>query len=236
MSPTDVPTGDNTHDFDLSPPSTEQRRTLESALTREERDVLLNHGTEQPFCGVLLNNKRPGVYCCKLCGLPLFTANQKFESGTGWPSFTAPFAERHLTLVVDDSLGMPDDENLTGLCDLIGSLLRPPRCHDDEEAMIVLRRPGSPEISEADAHIFAQVRQAVARRETAPWAFHVAGPAGTREVTEHEARQDPAQTPSRPTRVSRRAPGGRQQPWEGRVRRGRTPRISGGPSRRNPPR
>ena len=102
----------------------------------------------------------------------------------------------HAVLPVDDSLGVPDDENLTGLCDLIGSLLRPPRCHDDEKAMIVLRRPGSPEISEADAHIFAQVRQAVARRETAPWAFHVAGPAGTREVTEHEARQDPAQTPS----------------------------------------
>ena len=62
--------------------------------------------------------------------------------------------------------------------------------------MIVLRRPGSPEISEADAHIFGQVRQAAARRETTPWAFHVAGPAGTREVTEHEARQDPAQTPA----------------------------------------
>jgi hypothetical protein len=53
----------------------------------------------------------------------------------------------HAVLPVDDSLGMPDDENLTGLCDLIGSLLRPPRCHDDEKAMIVLRRPGSPEIS-----------------------------------------------------------------------------------------
>ena len=69
MSPTDVPTGDNTYDFDLSPPSPEQRRALESALTREERDVLLNHGTEQPFCGTLLNNKKSGVYCCKLCGL-----------------------------------------------------------------------------------------------------------------------------------------------------------------------
>ena len=102
----------------------------------------------------------------------------------------------HAVLPVDDRLGMPDDENLTGLCDLIGSLLRPPRCHDDEKAMIVLRRPGSPEISEADAHIFRQVRQAAARRETAPWAFHVAGPAGTREVTEHEARQDPARTPA----------------------------------------
>ncbi len=102
----------------------------------------------------------------------------------------------HAVLPVDDSLGMADDENLIGLCDLIGSLLRPPRCHDDEKAMIVLRRPGSPEISEADAHIFRQVRQAAARRETAPWAFHVAGPAGTREVTEHEAPQDPARTPA----------------------------------------
>ena len=61
--------------------------------------------------------------------------------------------------------------------------------------MIVLRRRGSPQVSEADAHIFRQVRQAAARRETAPWAFHVAGPAGIREVTEHEARQDPARTP-----------------------------------------
>ena len=69
-------------DFDLSPPTPEQRRALEAALTRQERDVLLNHGTEQPFCGVLLKNKKSGVYCCKLCGLPLFMANQKFESGT----------------------------------------------------------------------------------------------------------------------------------------------------------
>ena len=117
-----------------------------------------------------------------------------------WVIFVGEWgAWTHAVLPVDDSLGMPDDENLTGLCDLIGSLLRPPRCHDDEKAMIVLRRPGSPEISEADAHIFAQVRQAVARRETAPWAFHVAGPAGTREVTEHEAgrtqRRHPAGLP-----------------------------------------
>ena len=61
----------------------------------------------------------------------------------------------HAILPVDDSLDMPDKENIAGLCDLVGSLIRPPRCHDDERAMIVLRRPGSPEISEADAHIFA---------------------------------------------------------------------------------
>ncbi|HEY1003213.1 MAG TPA: hypothetical protein VGD83_26580 [Streptosporangiaceae bacterium] len=97
----------------------------------------------------------------------------------------------HATLPVDDRLDLPDKEDIAGLCDLVGSLIRPPRCHDDEKAMIVLRRPGPPEISEADAHIFRLVRQAAACRKTAPWAFHVAGPDGIREVTEHEAPQDP---------------------------------------------
>src|SRR5262245_62043363 len=73
--------------FDLTPPNDEQRRALEAGLTAEERDVLLHHGTEAPFCGVLLNNKHTGTYCCRLCGLPLFAAGEKFDSGTGWPSF-----------------------------------------------------------------------------------------------------------------------------------------------------
>ena len=47
----------------------------------------------------------------------------------------------HATLPVDDRLDMPDKEDIAGLCDLVGSLIRPPRCHDDERAMIVLRRP-----------------------------------------------------------------------------------------------
>jgi peptide-methionine (R)-S-oxide reductase len=108
---------DNVSGFDLTPPSTEQRRTLEAALTREEREVLLNHGTEAPFCGVLLDNKRTGTYCCKLCGLPLFAAAKKFESGTGWPSFTAPFAENHLAIVSDKSYGMVRTEIRCARCD-----------------------------------------------------------------------------------------------------------------------
>jgi hypothetical protein len=92
-------------------------------------------------------------------------------------------------LPVDDSLGMPDEEDITGLCDLVGSLIRPPLCHDDEKAMIVLRRPGPAEISEADAYIFRLVRRAVIGRETAPWTFHVVGPDGIREVTEYQASQ-----------------------------------------------
>src|SRR4051794_37217753 len=70
--------------FDLSPPTAEERKALEAALTREEAEVLLHHGTEAPFCGGLLDQKDSGVYCCRLCGLPLFEHKTKFESGTGW--------------------------------------------------------------------------------------------------------------------------------------------------------
>lgn len=61
------------------------------------------------------------------------------------------------------------------------------RIPSDEKAMIVLRRPGPAELSEADAYIFRLVQQAAIGRETAPWAFHVVGPDGIREVTEREA-------------------------------------------------
>ena len=102
--------------FDLTPPSAEARRKLEAALTREEADVLLRHGTEAPFCGILLNEKRPGVFTCRLCGLPLFKAGTKFESGTGWPSFTSPFSEKHLRSIRDTSYGMIRTEIVCARC------------------------------------------------------------------------------------------------------------------------
>ena len=92
--------------FDLTPPDLAERKTLEGDLTLEEADVLLRHGTEAPFCGGLLDNKEDGVYCCRLCGLPLFRAHTKFESGTGWPSFFAPMNEAHVIGVRDVSYGM----------------------------------------------------------------------------------------------------------------------------------
>ena len=92
--------------FDLAPPSPDERRRLEAALTDEEREVLLHHGTERPFCGVFVHQKVPGVYACRLCGLPLFRATEKFDSGTGWPSFAAPFDPDHLKYVQDRSYGM----------------------------------------------------------------------------------------------------------------------------------
>ena len=95
---TDTATTDLTSSagFDLTPPTEAERKRLEAGLTREEAEVLLHHGTEAPFCGGLLGNKEAGVYCCRLCGLPLFRFETKFESGTGWPSFYAPFSEDHV--------------------------------------------------------------------------------------------------------------------------------------------
>lgn len=107
----------STSDFDLSPPKPAQRVQLESTLTRDEAQVLLRHGTEAPFCGGLLGNKEPGVYACRLCGLPLFRSHTKFESGTGWPSFFAPFDETHVKLVRDVSHGMVRVETRCARCD-----------------------------------------------------------------------------------------------------------------------
>jgi len=72
---------------DLTPLSDAEKQQRAEHLTDEEKRILLNQGTEPPFCGGLLDNKEDGAYHCKLCDLPLFAANAKFESGTGWPSF-----------------------------------------------------------------------------------------------------------------------------------------------------
>ena len=103
-------------DFDLSPPSDAQRQALVAGLSGDERRVLLEHGTEAAFCGVFLDNKREGVYCCRLCGLPLFRSSAKFDSGTGWPSFFAPFAPEHLRTIRDTSYGMVRTEIVCARC------------------------------------------------------------------------------------------------------------------------
>ena len=83
-----------------------ERNSLAKRLTAEERRVMLDHGTEPPFCGGLLDNKQAGTYCCRLCGLPLFRSAAKFESGTGWPSFYEPFDRDHIRNIQDSSYGM----------------------------------------------------------------------------------------------------------------------------------
>ncbi|MEJ0060963.1 MAG: peptide-methionine (R)-S-oxide reductase MsrB [Terricaulis sp.] len=103
--------------FNLTAPNSEERTRLEADLNDEERRVLLNHGTEAPFCGGLLGQKKPGVYCCRLCGLPLFRQDTKFESGTGWPSFTAPIEPANVKAIEDVSYGMRRVETRCGRCD-----------------------------------------------------------------------------------------------------------------------
>jgi peptide-methionine (R)-S-oxide reductase len=116
MTDTSVPTR-SAAGFDLTPPLPDVLKVLEADLSQEERDVLLHHGTEAPFCGGLLNNKTDGVYCCRLCGLPLFRAQTKFESGTGWPSFFAPLDEDHVRAIKDASYGMVRIETRCARCD-----------------------------------------------------------------------------------------------------------------------
>ena len=92
--------------YDVTPLSNAEVARLARGLTTEQRNVLLKAGTEPPFCGGLLENKKPGIYVSALGGLPLFRSATKFESGTGWPSFFAPFDPDHVIERVDRSGGM----------------------------------------------------------------------------------------------------------------------------------
>lgn len=89
-------------------------RTL---LTPTQYQIARGKGTERPFCGTLLDNKRQGVYACVCCGLPLFVSKAKFNSGTGWPSFFQPIASENVVTARDVSHGMTRDEILCARCD-----------------------------------------------------------------------------------------------------------------------
>ena len=103
--------------FDVTPLSSDRIAALAADFTSDERHVILHQGTERPFCGVFLDNKKPGVYTCRLCGLPLFQSDAKFESGTGWPSFFQPFDADHVAEITDDSHGMRRVEIRCKRCD-----------------------------------------------------------------------------------------------------------------------
>ena len=89
----------------------------QTQLTREQYQVARGKGTERPFCGTLLDNKRTGVYTCICCRLPLFSSDGKFNSGTGWPSFFAPVAEENVVTEEDRAYGMRRVEILCARCD-----------------------------------------------------------------------------------------------------------------------
>ena len=74
-------------------------------LTREAFYVLREKGTERPYTGALTNNHKAGTYACAACGLHLFRSKDKFDSGTGWPSFFQVLHRQNVDEIVDNSLG-----------------------------------------------------------------------------------------------------------------------------------
>jgi len=103
--------------YDLTPLPTDRITALAADFSDEERRVILHQGTERAGCGLFLDNKKPGVYTCRLCGLPLFKSDAKFHSGTGWPSFFQPFDRDHIAEITDDSHGMRRVEIRCKRCD-----------------------------------------------------------------------------------------------------------------------
>lgn len=77
-----------------------------SRLNDEQRRVTQNNGTEMPFSGEYVDNKEAGIYVDVVSGEPLFASFDKFDSGTGWPSFTRPIIDGHVVELSDDSHGM----------------------------------------------------------------------------------------------------------------------------------
>jgi peptide-methionine (R)-S-oxide reductase len=86
-------------------------------LTPEQYQVTRRHGTERPWSGEFCESHVPGLYACVCCEQPLFRSVAKFESGTGWPSFTAPVTADAITEREDRSFGMVRVEVLCSRCD-----------------------------------------------------------------------------------------------------------------------
>ena len=81
------------------------KKIINQNLTKEQKNILFNEGTERPFTSSLLNEKREGFYHCANCDAKLFSSNSKFDSGTGWPSFTESLPGAFKTKI-DYTLGM----------------------------------------------------------------------------------------------------------------------------------
>ena len=88
-----------------------------AALTPEQYQVARCAGTERPFSSEMCGLFQPGRYVCACCGTPLFDAGEKFDSGTGWPSFTQPVTPEAVAYTGDRSHGMVRVETTCATCD-----------------------------------------------------------------------------------------------------------------------
>jgi len=96
-----------------TPPTDEE---LKAKLTPEQYRVLREGGTEAPFSGKYHSDHERGMYTCAACGNELFSSDTKFDSGTGWPSFTDPVNTKNVTLHRDESHGMVRTEVRCARC------------------------------------------------------------------------------------------------------------------------
>ena len=104
--------------LDRAPPRTElSDAEWRRRLTPEQYKVTRRHGTERPFANEYHTTKTPGTYRCICCDIPLFESGTKFDSGTGWPSFTAPVSPEAVAEKVDRSWFMTRTEVLCAGCD-----------------------------------------------------------------------------------------------------------------------
>lgn len=86
-------------------------------LTPAQFHVAREKGTERAFTGEYYNSKEPGIYRCICCGNELFSSENKYDSGSGWPSFWAPLSEEGIKTEIDRSFGMERVEVLCSRCD-----------------------------------------------------------------------------------------------------------------------
>ena len=96
---------------------TKSKSEWKDQLTEEQYRVTREHGTEHPFTGPLLNEKRDGVYVCIGCGAPLFSSDTKYDSGTGWPSFHDAMDKDNVATKTDRSLFMTRTEVHCNQCE-----------------------------------------------------------------------------------------------------------------------
>lgn len=89
---------------------------IKQKLTPEQYHVVREKGTEAPFTGKYYNEHASGMYKCVVCGAELFSSDAKFDSGTGWPSFSEPANLEHIELKKDMSLGMERTEVICKNC------------------------------------------------------------------------------------------------------------------------
>ncbi|MCA6078538.1 peptide-methionine (R)-S-oxide reductase MsrB [Fulvivirga sedimenti] len=96
---------------------TKTEEEWKAQLSEEEYYVTRKKGTERAFSSEMCSLFEPGRYACICCDTPLFDASEKFESGSGWPSFTQPLRENVISYHVDRSFGMTRVETLCNVCD-----------------------------------------------------------------------------------------------------------------------